>query len=863
MSRLSGAEDDSDLDSPLLSGEEDETRGGVTLHGETINVGDLFLSSRSPKTGGRSPSAEEQLTSLSMDNQSSNTGAPPPSKMAYVKQTLFFLPRKARVLYYNARHQIVQKKRSSSDGGGLTPVSSSGSSPFLQRRSSAITQRSALFNSTTVPLLFRLFLPLLIIANHVIFYQAQTLPMWNLTYKTNITISGNAHTLKAKAAFDALNLPNEYSFESHEEKVVETFTYWDAIRKLWEGEGLGDAQTISKVAAALLVVFSGIWPHLKLLLVHVCWFFPFLHGITINEPKGGRDCCRPDPKRCNLCCSNGHAHQSYNRRSPFLRVLSTLGKWSLADVLVVCILIAVLHLDWEVNPSAIREGVENELPVLLDYAKQKFPNAVQDCTQLLKYTCGKHAKVIHFPACLTCQGLVNNAFSHPEWTTGEGKDILEGIDLQGGGHAQLRVTGMVGTYYFCGAVIMSILISLVVDLLDQQDRQVVEEELVDRKRELEYITSNDRENGLELQDESHPTLNEALLTDAGHSISRAKKTNRYASEKARDGITYRLASDFESHIPTATTNCHLLKQVLLVMLALTSLPLVCYAVTLPTMERQVYGGGPQLLHEVLGMRWEKEYSLTTLVKTTGDAGGWDTFLMVTFGLFAVVGPIMRSVCLIMHALLGVPVAVLGELIERPRQRTALRVLMFRLSSLLRRGLVVAIDSLGAFVCWEVLMVALVMIQLEMPSITDTIYDDDRCEEADPEHGRTCIEVQFNATDSFFVVGIAWAVLVLASGFAMDLAAQASEDSSPVAGQEKDRYEYGGPIPRKRSNQNSAQTWLGSTRNNSVVDALAAATGSEDDEKGDGEYFSPLQQNESEGKDDGENHHDGLEQIVFV
>ena len=854
MSRSSGAEDDSDLDSPLISGEEDE--GGVTLHGETINVDDLFLSGRTPGTDGScSTSAEEQLTSLSMDNRSNNTAAQPPSVMAYAKQTLLFLPKKGRVLYYNARHQVARLmgERSIRDGGGLTPVSSSRSSPSsLRRSSSAITQRSALFKSTRVPLLFKLVLPLLIIANHVIFYQAQTLPMWNLTYKTNITISGTARTLKTKAAFDALNLPHEYSFESHEEKVVETFTYWDAIRKLWEGEGLGDAQTISKVAAVLLVVFSGIWPHLKLLLVHVCWFFPFLHGIKIDDSKGRCSCCRPDPKRCTLCCSNGHAHQSYNRRSPFLRILSTLGKWSLADVLVVCILIAVLHLDWEVNPSAIRAGVENELPVLLDYAKQKFPNAVQDCAQLLHYTCGKHAKVIHLPACLTCQGLVNNAYSHPEWTTGEGKDILEGIDLQGGGHAQLRVMGMIGTYYFCGAVIISILISLVVDLLDQQDRQVVEEELVDRKRELEFISSNERENGLELQDESNPTLNEAFLSDAGHSISRTKRkrTNRYACERARDGITYRLATDFESHIPTATTNCHLLKQAVLVVLALASLPLVCYSVTLPTMERLVYGGGPQLLHEVLGMKWEKEYSLKTLVETTGDAGGWDIFLMVTFGLFAIVGPILRSACLILHALLGVPVAVLGETIERPRQRTALRVVLFRLSLLLRKGLVIAIDSLGAFVCWEVLMVALVMIQLEMPSITDTIYEDNRCEEADPEHGTTCIEVQFNATDSFFVVGIAWAVLVLASGFTMDLASKACEDSSPVPGQEKDRYEYGGAIPRKRSNK-------------SVVDALAAATGNEDDDKDDGEYFSPLHHHSGEGKGGGENRRDDLEQIVFV
>merc|ERR1712216_667070 len=153
------------------------------------------------------------------------------------------------------------------------------------------------------------------------------------------------------------------------------------------------------------------------------------------------------------------------------------------------------------------------------------------------------------------------------------------------------------------------------------------------------------------------------------------------------------------------------------------------------------------LHEVLGMVWEKEYSLISLVKTTGDAGGWDIFLMLTFGLFAVVGPILRSCCLIMHVLLGLPVMLLGDCIERPRKRTSLRLILYHATFTLRKALLPVIDALGAFGCWEVLIVALLMIQLEMPSITDTIYSN-KCQEADPEHGRTCIEMQFNAMDTF-------------------------------------------------------------------------------------------------------------------
>ena len=61
-----------------------------------------------------------------------------------------------------------------------------------------------------------------------------------------------------------------------------------------------------------------------------------------------------------------------------------------------------------------------------------------------------------------------------------------------------------------------------------------------------------------------------------------------------------------------------------------------------TMERLVYGAGPKLLHEILGVDWERGYSFQSLMWTTGAAGGWDYMLMGTFGLFCVVGPVVRA-----------------------------------------------------------------------------------------------------------------------------------------------------------------------------------------------------------------------------
>jgi hypothetical protein len=44
--------------------------------------------------------------------------------------------------------------------------------------------------------------------------------------------------------------------------------------------------------------------------------------------------------------------------------------------------------------------------------------------------------------------------------------ILNGVDTNGGGIANLRVVGMRGIYAFCGAVVVSILLNLIVDIFD-------------------------------------------------------------------------------------------------------------------------------------------------------------------------------------------------------------------------------------------------------------------------------------------------------------------------------------------------------------------------------------------------------------
>ena len=207
-----------------------------------------------------------------------------------------------------------------------------------------------------------------------------------------------------------------------------------AIDHLWKAEGL-PSTTLPRIAAVLLIVFSGIWPHLKLLWLQATWFFGRAPGRTTT-----------------------------------LQWLGTLGKWSLADVLVVCVMVGVLHLDWVVKPNDIKAGIIKDMPALLEIVHSVYTEKSL-CDKLLGMKCDKQKGVAKITKCKLCRGFVSEAFYRPGWTQSTGKAILNGVRTSGGGLATLRVVGMRGIYAFSGAVIVSILLSVLVDVLDHRAKE--------------------------------------------------------------------------------------------------------------------------------------------------------------------------------------------------------------------------------------------------------------------------------------------------------------------------------------------------------------------------------------------------------
>jgi len=570
--------------------------------------------------------------------------------------------------------------------------------------------------------------------------------MWKLHVTADVEVWANATEYTARRTFDILGLQYDIPIVLDEKKDVQTFTYVYAIQELWTAKDL-PGTLLPRFAAVLLIVFSGVWPHLKLVMLNLTWFF-------------GR-------------------HKT--RRTKTLAWLAGLGKWSLADVLVVCVMVGVLNLDWIVDPGAIKDGLVNDLPTLLKIAEDLYTNE-QVCDKFLKMDCAHERRVTNIAKCKACKGLVGEAFGHPDWARSTGRKILNGVSTSGGGTATLRVVGMRGIYYFCAAVILSIFLSLVVDLYDHRAK------LYERAREEQArgIERGYRERGGLLLGE-RPVRRLISERDGDNNNNDISGNNNISSnyyigggdnndvddnDNDNDNDNDRLdtpllsgsrtgASSLEIEIPECfgdatldsntsanrnnrrssnDNNNNKLFSIWFLFAASFIVVVVYLAAEMSTMERLVYGAGPKLLHEILGVDWQRPYSFQTLMWTTGAAGGMDYMLMGTFGLFCVVGPVVRAVLLLFTVLLD----------------------QCRVRDVSVDNLAVIVNFLGSFCAWEVFAIATIMVQMLMPSITDTIVRNPAC--ASISDDGSCLKIEFNLLPVAFamvliggstLVGLAW------------------------------------------------------------------------------------------------------------
>ena len=530
----------------------------------------------------------------------------------------------------------------------------------------------SLARSSSTPRFLSTLIPILTIVAHGLFFYGQTAPMWRLRLSSNVDAWANATTTETFTAFDILGIPHRNPFYYQQDFDVETFTYGYAVRQLWRARGMA-GKVLPRIAAVLLTLFSGVWPHVKLLLLNMTWLAPSSNPAV---------------------------------RTRALRWLSALGKWSLADVLAVCVMVGVLNLDWQVDPGDMQRGLMTELPMVITLVKGVY-KPVELCSLLLKYKCDYHTRIDRKVKCGACQSLVLEAFTHPSWAQSTGKEIVKGVVTSGGGVVKLRVVGMRGIYAFCEAVVLSILLSLLVDIYDhkaRQTRQKEEEQMLLRESLL-----------VPTDDDDEAQILRSVDLDSGNANIHPVRPPIHPPQRASWHSMYLLVG------------------------AILTAALVFAAVITPCMERRVDGAIPMLLQEILGVAWQRTYSLRGLVITTGAAGAWDLLLMRTFNLFVVFGPIFRSL-----------LCVFGLAVPLPRK--------------IRRLVLMTVEFVGAFCAWEVFVIAMFMVDMLMPSITDTIYNNPNCAQVS-ENG-SCLKVEFNILTNFLLSMLGGTLLLVVSSLAV-------------------------------------------------------------------------------------------------
>mmetsp|Transcript_17795 Transcript_17795/g.22916 ORF Transcript_17795/g.22916 Transcript_17795/m.22916 type:complete len:603 (-) Transcript_17795:244-2052(-) len=507
----------------------------------------------------------------------------------------------------------------------------------------------------------------LIILAHALFLYGQIFPMWRLFYKVDANVTLEAVNAESEFVFSSLNLENPYQLGISKEGQVRTFTYSFAIKELWKAKDL--SSTIGpRIAAFLLILFSGVWPHLKLLLLHCYWLFP----------------------------------SGQLSRSKAFYWLSTFGKWSFADVFVVCILIGVLNLDFEIQPQVIIDGLISEFPELVD----AIENAVTldqatelVCQEYLGLECGSITDV----ECESCYGIVGQLYKRPAWLKEIGVNALKGIQPSGGGQSTLRVGGLWGIYIFCCAVVLSLLLSFIIDIYDRRART--------RQFSRTPCNTSDRL--------SHENASDALKAYL-NAESTSEILDLNDAKKRRSVFTW-------------------VNPVVHVLLALLSVVLVSISLFIKSMERDVEGSLPEIADTVLGLQYDKEYSLWSLTKATAASGGADYFLMGIFGFFCVAGPLLRASLCAIHFMF--------DSSYRAHQRW-----VFELVSILR-----------AFCAWEVFTVALLMVDLEMPQITNTIINEKQkiCQALHQtgQFPSSCFTVDFDVLAHYGYLMGAWIILI--------------------------------------------------------------------------------------------------------
>jgi hypothetical protein len=438
------------------------------------------------------------------------------------------------------------------------------------------------------------------------------------------------------------------------EKDLLSYSYIKVVQQMWDQPDIHqvepwaninfDVKAIAKVCAAILVLFSGCWPHVKLLATHVLFYLP----------------------------------ASAARRTRALLWLEFFGKWSMLDVFAIVLVITVFSVEFT-----------GPMTEFFAHAVDGFPAYVS--------TMANRTALSH----VLCNGLTNwsepgnpfwpeppNGTAAPAPSPGGCHDILVPLLATPGGTQELagiaeatcalsaQPSGNVslvlkadtreGVYYFSTAVWASLLLSTVINMRD---------ELVlvgRRRRRLVSLRTPLLEHGSEFADLVLPVASsfKAAATAAGVAAAAGGGAGAPGEDESRRCRTL-----------FGHAGLRWWWNALVVVGGAVSLALLWAVQFLPILARDLVGS---TYHAVdwLNNESDSEYHEYTMWDNTASllaGNGTDAFLQKDLVIFTMVGPVCCVVCAFVSALLPLPLRahwVVAKLVQLGFTFSGMEVLCF-------------------------------------------------------------------------------------------------------------------------------------------------------------------------------------------
>ena len=154
------------------------------------------------------------------------------------------------------------------------------------------------------------------------------------TTRTDSTITSASRTNQEICAAQQVNV--SYTEDVDEFYIVYELKFFSAVQRAWTSN--------AKLLALIVVLFSGIWPYTKNLLMCYIWYYNIPTTTTTKNNDTDTD---------NDDNSTDRAMKMYRQRHAMILWLKRLGKWSFVDVYIILLILIGLTLQISLNNGTV------------------------------------------------------------------------------------------------------------------------------------------------------------------------------------------------------------------------------------------------------------------------------------------------------------------------------------------------------------------------------------------------------------------------------------------------------------------------------------------------------------------------------